>query len=398
MNAWNELVERCAHRRNEKIGPLSDEAYAELVLAVRQNPADFADETSEQALLVLARALDAWRASRERDDLLTDKDYEAEHARRLAALRAECERAVSIDPGCLDAHVTALLASELDPDPLLSELEKYDGAVIDDGTKDTRIAELEQENSRLKYQSAEFDRNALLDPLYGTASLSLRTEDKAWSITEYVDYEYAHGSSRNYFNALRTTLAIPYFDISLEWAGPADRITFSSIEANLDVDSVAFQLWRGRIYFSFGIESSFEMDMENPYAASFSITPSITFSIAEFLDFTFSFTSVNNGFYNYIDDNGSFSLGMMFEDLLRSFDFFGGGRYNTSFVLDEAALEITHYMKDWNFNFRYSTEIVLSDDVYQFRPKVSVYMSWKTIPDLNIDQQWEQRNGRWISN
>ncbi len=122
MNAWNELVERCARRRNEKIGPLSDEAYAELVLAVRQNPADFADETSEQALLVLARALDAWRASRERDDLLTDKDYEAEHARRLAALRAECERAVSIDPGCLDAHVTALLASELDPDPLLSEL------------------------------------------------------------------------------------------------------------------------------------------------------------------------------------------------------------------------------------------------------------------------------------
>ena len=250
----------------------------------------------------------------------------------------------------------------------------------------------------LKYQSADYDPEDILSPFYGTASVSLRTEDKAWSITEYIDYEYAHGSSRNYFNALRMTLTIPYFDISLEWAGPADRITFSSIEANLDVESVSFQLWRGRIYFSFGIQSSFEMDMENPYAASFSITPSITFSIAEFLDFTFSFTSVNNGFYNYMDDSGSFSLGMMFEDLLRSFDFFGDGRYNTSFVLDEAALEITHYMKDWNFNFRYSTEIVLSDDVYQFRPKVSVYMSWKTIPDLNIDQQWEQRNGRWISN
>ena len=250
----------------------------------------------------------------------------------------------------------------------------------------------------LKYQSADYDPSDILSPFYGTASVSLRTEDKAWSITEYIDYEYAHGSSRNYFNALRTTLAIPYFDISLEWAGPAERIEFSSIEANLDVESVSFQLWRGRIYFSFGIESSFEMDMENPYAASFSITPSITFSIAEFLDFTFSFTSVNNGFYNYMDDNGSFSLGMMFEDLLRSFDFFGNGRYNTSFVLDEAALEITHYMKDWNFNFRYSTEIILSDDVYQFRPKVSVYMSWKTIPDLNIDQNWEQRNGRWISN
>ena len=59
MNAWDELVARCARRRNEKIGPLSDEAYAELVLAVRQNPVDFVDAAPEQALLLLARALDA---------------------------------------------------------------------------------------------------------------------------------------------------------------------------------------------------------------------------------------------------------------------------------------------------------------------------------------------------
>lgn len=250
----------------------------------------------------------------------------------------------------------------------------------------------------LKYQSAEFDSGALLDPLYGTASLSLRTADKAWSITEYVDYEYRHGSNTNYFNSLMTTFKIPYFDLSLEWAGPADDIQFSSIEANLDVESVSFQLWKGRLYFSFAIESSFEMDMNNPYAASFSITPSITFSIAEFLDFKFSFTSVNNGFYNYIDDNGSFSFLMLLQDFGRSFDFFGDGRYNTSFVLDEAALEITHYMKDWNFSFRYSTQIVLSDNVYEFRPEVSVYLSWKTIPDLKVEQDWLQRNGRWINN
>ena len=250
----------------------------------------------------------------------------------------------------------------------------------------------------LKYQSSEFDSESFMDPLYGTASLSLRTEDKAWSITEYVDYEYRHGNYTNYFNSLTTTFKIPFFDLSLEWAGPAGNIEFSSIEANLDVESVSFQLWKGRLYFSFAIESSFEMDMDNPYAASFSITPSITFSIAEFLDFKFSFTSVNNGFYNYIDDNGSFSFLMLLEDLGRSFDFFGNGRYNTSFVLDEAALEITHYMKDWNFSFRYSTRIVLSDNVYEFRPEVSVYLSWKTIPDLKVEQDWQQRNGRWINN
>ena len=38
MNAWDELVERCAIRRRRKIGPLSDEAYQELLLAVRADP------------------------------------------------------------------------------------------------------------------------------------------------------------------------------------------------------------------------------------------------------------------------------------------------------------------------------------------------------------------------
>ena len=34
MNLWEELIERCARRRLQKIGPLSDQAYEELLLAV----------------------------------------------------------------------------------------------------------------------------------------------------------------------------------------------------------------------------------------------------------------------------------------------------------------------------------------------------------------------------
>ncbi len=245
----------------------------------------------------------------------------------------------------------------------------------------------------MKYDSEEYDPTDFWIPFYGTASFSLRTADKNWSITEYIDYEYDNGN--NYFNELTTTFKIPFFELALTWAGSADEISFSEINATLDIESLTFQLWKGRIYVSFGLESTFSIELDNPYAASFSITPSITFSIAEFLDFKFSFTSVNNGFYNYIDDNGSISLSLMFEDLLRSFDFIGDGRYNTSFVLDEASLEITHYMKDWNFSFKYTTQVVLSDDVYEFRPKVSVYLSWKTIPDLNVDQNWEKSGGVW---
>ena len=122
MNAWEELVARCAMRRNEKIGPLSDEAYAELVLAVRQNPADFADEPPEQALLAVARALDAYRASGRDDDLLDDAAFEAERARRLGLLRAACRQALELDERCLDARLIDLLAGELEADPLTQGL------------------------------------------------------------------------------------------------------------------------------------------------------------------------------------------------------------------------------------------------------------------------------------
>lgn len=131
MNAWDELVERCARHRREKIGPLSDEAFAELVLAVRQSPADFADGAPDQALLVLARGLDAYRASQRDDDLLDDEAFDAARARRIAALRARCDQALSLDPHCLDARLIDLLASEPEPDELLDGLLALERASAD---------------------------------------------------------------------------------------------------------------------------------------------------------------------------------------------------------------------------------------------------------------------------
>ena len=239
----------------------------------------------------------------------------------------------------------------------------------------------------LRYQSSEYTASDILLPLYGEASFSLRTEDKAWSITQYADWEYFEGTYYNYFNSLMTTLKIPTFDLSLEWDGPAEDLSFRSITAHLDVESASFQLWKGRIYFSFGLESSFEMDMQNPYASEFIFRPSITFSIAEFLDFRFSVSSSNSNFYDYVTSGNFF--GEMFADLWRSFDFFGDGRSNTSFVMDDMTLEVIHYMEDWDLHCAYSAEVILYDDVYEFVPKFSVFLSWKTIPDLKIDQNWE---------
>ncbi len=242
-------------------------------------------------------------------------------------------------------------------------------------------------NISMRYQSADYDRDAFWDPFYGNASLSLRTEDKRWSITQYFDYYAYESGEHNYFDSIKTTLKIPYFDFSVEWQGAAGDVSFKGIEAHLDVDSAFFQLWKGRLYFAFGLDSEFEFDMDNPYASMFTFTPSITFSIAEFLDFTFSFSSSNNAFYDYYQSGNFF--GELFSDLARSFDFFGNGREQTNFVMSEAQLDVVHYMDDWDLHCSYSAHIELHDDVYQFVPEFSIYLSWKILPDLKIDQEWE---------
>ncbi|HJF44524.1 hypothetical protein [Thermophilibacter provencensis] len=127
MNAWDELVERCAQRRLKKLGPLSDEAYAELVLAVRENPESFIEHTPERAMLVIARALDAYQASCRNDDLLDDAAFEEERSRRLAKAHAEFTLAREIDESSLDACLLELLTEDRDPDLLfrgLIELER----------------------------------------------------------------------------------------------------------------------------------------------------------------------------------------------------------------------------------------------------------------------------------
>lgn len=122
MRAWDELVERCALRRRDHIGPLSDRAYEELLLAVRADPASFVDDPAEQAFLEVARALDAYGASLGDDDLLDDDEYQAARARRLAVLGAACAHAASVDERCLDARLLEALAADLDPDPLIERL------------------------------------------------------------------------------------------------------------------------------------------------------------------------------------------------------------------------------------------------------------------------------------
>ena len=253
-------------------------------------------------------------------------------------------------------------------------------------------------SSSFSYQSADYDKNALFRPLEISSQFSLRTSDKAYSITEQLEWKGYDSASglENYVSSLKTILSVPYFTCYVDFTGPFSSLSLDTVNASIKADDILIRGWKNRIYLSLGLSSTLNLDIQNIAASSFTITPSIIFSIAEFLDFRLSFTSSNNNFASYQDERGKFSLSELFNDLVRSFDFFGEGRYNTNFNMSQINLEVVHYMQDWALHCNYSSSVVLSDDVYRFVPQFSIYLSWNTFPDLKIDESWEMDGDDWI--
>ena len=252
-------------------------------------------------------------------------------------------------------------------------------------------------SSSFSYQSADYSPSDFISPLEIDAQLALRTEDKRYSITEQLEWKGLDAStgSRNYVSSLKTIFTVPYFTCYFDFTGPLSNLELSTVNARISASDIVIQSWRGRLYLSLALSSALNLDIRNIASSSFTITPSIIFSIAEFLDFRLSFTSANNNFGSY-EDNGAFSFTKLWQDLMRSFDFIGSGRYNTNFNMSSISLEIVHYMQDWALHCNYSSSVVLSDDEYRFIPEFSIYLSWNTFPDLKIDESWEMQGDAWI--
>ena len=125
MRARAEAIERIALKRKARLGKLSDEGYAELRLAVENNPDKFVEDEQERAFLMLADALDANAKAREGEDFLDDDAYEKSRTRRLGRLRDTCGIVLEVDRHCLDAS-TILALQGNDAGDILEELLSLD--------------------------------------------------------------------------------------------------------------------------------------------------------------------------------------------------------------------------------------------------------------------------------
>lgn len=117
-----ELISRLALKRRRKLGSLSDEAFAELELAVQRDPSSFVDDSEEEALWHVATAIDRYHQSRSNDDLLDDEQYAQERTRRFALLSRAAEEALSMDEDCVDALLLRAITRPEAFDAQLDEL------------------------------------------------------------------------------------------------------------------------------------------------------------------------------------------------------------------------------------------------------------------------------------
>ena len=229
-------------------------------------------------------------------------------------------------------------------------------------------------------------------------SLSLFTDNKKWSIEEKIDYVPENSvGEKNWFNYLSTNIKMDAISSSIVFSSiETNKIELERVTLKTDINSKSVQFWKGRVFLSFTLKSSLNYLNREKNRSSFTLEPQIKFSIAEFLDFKLSLITENRNIGSYFVGD-KFSLSSLFEDLARSMDFFGDGRNNTSFILRSISMDAIHVMDDWNLNCKYSTEIVKSNvtggSVYTLQPSLSIFLSWKTMPDLKVEENWRQVKG-----
>lgn len=181
--------------------------------------------------------------------------------------------------------------------------------------------------------------------------------------------------------------------LSFNWegydVGSGRAVRLATMKAVASVPSLEFSFWKGRIAARADLNLSLDYDFRNRYASSLSASVNLVFCIAEFLDFSLKVSTSNSSFYRYFDDGGSFSPTLVVQDLLRSFDFVGGGRYDTGFNLSGLSAELTHYMKDWDFHCQYNAGVVLSEGSWVWKQTASFYIKWNAIPDLLVERTEE---------
>ena len=209
-------------------------------------------------------------------------------------------------------------------------------------------------------------------------TLKLNTFSPYFKFSDSFTYDF----SKTNFDQFSLTGSTKWASLSLSGSGKIEKPQIDLLEATINVDNLEKYWWKERIFLSVQGELSYRHHFFDSYQSLFSFKISSQFAIAEFIDLSFSLTTVNRSFHRYSN------FKEMWEDLMNSFDFFGEGRKQSQFSMESVEFGLIHYMADWTLHCKYQASVVLSDLKWKWQPVFTIYLQWKAFDEIKVERDF----------
>ncbi len=248
----------------------------------------------------------------------------------------------------------------------------------------------------LDYNLEDFTSSSnILDPLEVNTSITFG-DKKSGYIFSHTNTFYGlyDDTYTNYFSKFNFSFKNDFLITKLNFYTDNNELKLDYLKNSITFEDIEKYWWKNRIGLNLDFTATFNYSYSDIYSTYFSLESSIQYRIAEFLELEFNVKTSNHGFYTYYDNN-KFDFSLMFNDLLSSFDLFNGGNKSTQFNLETISLELVHLMEDWDLHCKYEGLVVLSNYNYQWVPSVSLYLQWKALPELKVDQSFTNSGDGW---
>lgn len=246
------------------------------------------------------------------------------------------------------------------------------------------------------------DKDWVYQPLYQNLSISLLeskltfSESYRYNVEDRYHESFSLKLSGYGFSANFVMQHIAGYDYDnlLGWKLKSQK-TFQPSYLDLKYNSgsnTPLYFWKNRISLSAALETSMRFEFLRPTNSYFTFSPSISFSINEFLTLTFKANSRNEVIYRYIQKATDFEPKIpgeenIFLDLWNSFAFWDENKRKASgFKLKSLDIAVSHELHDWTMTSQFSiSPRIISENgkrFYDFSPYFTLSVVWKPMSSM----------------
>ncbi len=161
--------------------------------------------------------------------------------------------------------------------------------------------------------------------------------------------------------------------------------------------------WKGRAYTSLGLNASWLINLQQYTQMPLSVSYTFNLAVSRFLDISLTHTFTNNLMYMYfpgiVQSFGVPGLATrnFFTDVANSLELWNPSALQLgAFKASSIALNLTHYMDDWQIqlNYQASPQIPVGSTQYQWVSTLTFLIQWYPFPQVKANVQ-QDSTGQW---